>query len=948
MANKAPQPIVFDRFRAGEFTNRSPIAVPQSQPGTIYAFAHPDALIGGSNMEITPRDTLARRPGWPEFCSSAFGSSEWPLAFWGGFLSGTLLNLVDSQTNLYSFTGSAKTSIFTKTTTAQTFFQKVGNILYFSDGAENMQWDGINTPTNNGVAAPTVAPTIANLNLYDTVGGAQTLHAWVPSYQYVNATSVAQNFFFLAPTGEIQWAVVPKGATLSSQTTVPNWSALFGEFGGVTLDGTMTWTNCGPIGTWAASTLFTNGTYVTTTQMSSINITVPTLATSGSTSINWQSTATSEGFAPVTGTTGNSNTLKATGFGITIPANATVQGITLTVRRATNRANAVQDVTVKLLKAGSAVGNNKALAGSWPQTMYNQYIIPLNNGVQAVYGSNTDTWGTTWSPSDIANANFGFEFIANVSSTSTTTAALTFSAIPIQITVYYVIAAADLASAVYAKIIQDSNGNLQAVKTAGTSSSSAPSWATTIGGTTTDGGITWQCLGTASQLPALFSWTYGYSYHTLSPHTSTLSPLLTVYGPMIGPNVPITGTGSADTQIDHNDLYRTADGGSLLLFTGLTAPNVNASTTFTLFDNVLDTNLAVTQVGPIAHVNDPPPAGMTVMARYQGREWGAVGSLLYFSAGPDCTNGNGDQAWPPANVFVMPSPISGMKPTSQGLVVGLQDDVWVIVGGPQTLSFYPRQVLQNFGVLSPNCMISDGDTIYIYTANAQLWQLEIGSKTEIGFPVADQLLANFPPATSYLSIHRNGPDEGLFISNGTTLVKRYSLTKQNWSPTATVTSGIGAIGSIQTSTGVHTLLGGRVTGSDFIVGRSTTNFVDGASSTYSGYSTIGSILLSQMGTQSLTSIQSFGVASSAVGTAPSLSVLPNEISGSFTSIPKATQDPYQLPATSTLIMNRFDWLGVQSLLPNGMRHLQVKLTLASENQASEVLALTLIPTSPSA
>lgn len=39
--------------------------------------------------------------------------------------------------------------------------------------------------------------------------------------------------------------------------------------------------------------------------------------------------------------------------------------------------------------------------------------------------------------------------------------------------------------------IVDSNGNIQQVTTAGTSGSSAPSWATTVGNTTTDSGVTW-------------------------------------------------------------------------------------------------------------------------------------------------------------------------------------------------------------------------------------------------------------------------------------------------------------------------------------------------------------------------------------------------------------------------------------------------------------------------
>jgi hypothetical protein len=46
------------------------------------------------------------------------------------------------------------------------------------------------------------------------------------------------------------------------------------------------------------------------------------------------------------------------------------------VYRGANRTNAVSDVTVKLLKAGVAVGSNKAAAGFWPQILWNAYNIP--------------------------------------------------------------------------------------------------------------------------------------------------------------------------------------------------------------------------------------------------------------------------------------------------------------------------------------------------------------------------------------------------------------------------------------------------------------------------------------------------------------------------------------------------------------------------------------------
>ena len=57
-------PIFTDRFFVGLWTNRNPLRSPLS---TFYAdgwhLGGTDALIGGTNIELSPRLTLCRRPG---------------------------------------------------------------------------------------------------------------------------------------------------------------------------------------------------------------------------------------------------------------------------------------------------------------------------------------------------------------------------------------------------------------------------------------------------------------------------------------------------------------------------------------------------------------------------------------------------------------------------------------------------------------------------------------------------------------------------------------------------------------------------------------------------------------------------------------------------------------------------------------------------------------------
>jgi hypothetical protein len=932
---QGPKGLHINRWIAGLHTNRAAISTPFRVSNGRTIVYH-DALIDGSNVEISPANTLVRRPGWSKQCTASYGSDV-PKAIQGAILpdstgASVAKILLDTDQKIYDVGASSLTALYTKTTTNQTFFQQVGNLLFMSDGAVNQKFNG-QAVTNNGIVAPTAAPTITNLNLYDFNGGAQTVHAWVPKATYTNATADPLEFYFLAPTGEIQWSVVPAGTTLQSQSSPPDWTTGFGVFGSVTVDGTMTWTNCGPIETWTANTVYTNSAYSTKSQMSAPG--TGTKSTSGSTSVNWTVGASSAGINPSTGVTGNSNKLIVDTLGLALPTNAIIDGVSVTTFRASNRANAVSDVTVKIRKAGVAVGNNKAAPGFWPQTLHDVYTIPTSGGIKYVYGSNTDLWGTTFNVSDVANAGFGVEFTVNQGSTRTTTAAFTY---PITITVFYHVDAADLTGTLFAQIVKDSNGNLQRVQTAGTSDASEPTWDPAIGQTTTDNTVTWENIGTANQLPCLFSRSYAFGFHTSSAHISTMSPLLTVAAPIIGNNVNVSSFGTADTQCDSIDIYRTTDGGSILLFDQST-PNVNASTSWTIYDTALDTDLDVSLIGPVAHANDPPPAGMTIMAFHMGRMWGISGNFLYFSAGPDCINGDGRQAWPPANVFPLQSGGTGLAATTQGLVVTTSSDVSAILGGPQTQTFWLQQLFNGWGVNSPNCITQDGDDLLLYTSQSQALSLSSGGKNEFGFSIAPTLAANFPSTTSYICVHRAGQDQGIFFSNSSTTTARFNLNAQTWDALGTPTVSIGPLASADTTIGTRRLLS---TSNGFVVYRDVSTFSD-AGSAYSAYATVGSIVLSEAGEEIPAALKWLALQASTAGTYPTIQVLPNEISGSFTTVPFTAADPWQLTATSTITQKRHDWQGIQSMLGNVLRHLQVKILFATEAAKNEIYTLALVP-----
>jgi Tfp pilus assembly protein PilX len=86
----------------------------------------------------------------------------------------------------------------------------------------------------------------------------------------------------------------------------------------------------------------------------------------------------------------------------------------------TGSAGALQDVTVSLLKAGAAVGNNKASASTWGTT-----------DSTITYGASTDIWGSTWTAADINAANFGVRFAAKNVAAASSTASLDYVSITV-------------------------------------------------------------------------------------------------------------------------------------------------------------------------------------------------------------------------------------------------------------------------------------------------------------------------------------------------------------------------------------------------------------------------------------------------------------------------------------------------------------------------------------
>lgn len=119
-----------------------------------------------------------------------------------------------------------------------------------------------------------------------------------------------------------------------------------------------------------------------------------------------------------------SEQLLSSNHGFTIPAGSVINGIELQVERNTSNTSGgrfANDNTVRLIRGGTVLGDNKAVA-----TNYGTSFAVIT------YGSPTDLWGTTWTVAQINANNFGAAFSVNIGG-GTQTVAVDF----MRIIVYY-------------------------------------------------------------------------------------------------------------------------------------------------------------------------------------------------------------------------------------------------------------------------------------------------------------------------------------------------------------------------------------------------------------------------------------------------------------------------------------------------------------------------------
>lgn len=124
---------------------------------------------------------------------------------------------------------------------------------------------------------------------------------------------------------------------------------------------------------------------------------------------NWSNpgNATTQNGVSATVALGNSESsryLRCSNYGFTLPSNAIVDGITVTVRRSADSATgSPRDSEVRLLKGGTLQTVNNYASGS---------TYPTAALGDASYGGNSDLWSNSWTAAEINNTGFGVSFVS--------------------------------------------------------------------------------------------------------------------------------------------------------------------------------------------------------------------------------------------------------------------------------------------------------------------------------------------------------------------------------------------------------------------------------------------------------------------------------------------------------------------------------------------------------
>ena len=456
--------------------------------------------------------------------------------------------------------------------------------------------------------------------------------------------------------------------------------------------------------------------------------------------------------------------------------------------------------------------------------------------------------------------------------------------------------------------------------------------------------------------------------NTLDNTVSNLSPVSIGTGPVNG-NVTIpAGSGlilaDIDPQADYVAIFRSTDGGSIpLLNPGLGNTYWTLPLTTYLQDGFVDStsdaDLDELITGAQAGENTPPLPGVGTLTYHLGRIFYSIGNTLFYTTGASSVAGNGTGA-NPSNYDTLPSQIIRLVPTAIGLLVFTLSGTYIVAGnGTANSPLLPAvPYLTGIGLANYNALDINGSLIGFFTTDKQFLIMDPSSGVSYaGYPIGDQFRQNTgQPGTSwntktvYVAWYTFGEDQGWFVGDGQfgwyKLINTPSPESgMCWSPFATIQGGAGAIASVQTSPGVHSLLIASPTG--VIMERNlnaTTDVVSlsNGSVPYPAYAVFGSYILAVPG--QVAKVGFITTDSVNVGSPMIIGLLIDEalpyFKGSFDILKNWTYDPPCLKPSKSILSQRF-YLAENEEDAAYCRHLQLMCQWPAEAAQNELQSFTL-------
>ena len=821
-------PLHTNEFFTGLWTNGSPLG-----PGAVpflyqrfYSAMRYDRLIDGSNVEVSTRLTLIRRPG-----SSVYNSQLFPpinrFYEWRGFSGanetirimasvdnpatgqpggGTVRDVTGPSTNLTVQNKSASAG--------RTSFVSVGNHLYWGDGAETgmlvqfqLQWaastqfnPGNMIVDSNGNVQMAMGSQTANVKFIQVgaVSGTGPVKHLVTLFfdsstpvKLVNGVVLTMAGLTTVPSENgTQTPITVQSSTIVNYTVlvlgglppITPYSAETGTastgtgisgsapptwqtaYGAITQDGGNQWVNMGPAAQPWGGAGPTTAPIVT-------SMTAPSIYPRWSAS-TWyapeyvivDSNNNLQRLNDPGGTTGSAAPTWLTAVGAVTADNTCNWTCKGPGNWIASNAYNVGDVLLQTFTIYITVTTGRYVNGQWVPVTQTVPISVTNLFVCMTAG----TSGTTvpaWNSGVGTTTNDGTVIWQNQGQAPTWGASQKISTA--------------------AKVL-DSNGYLEIPQSPGESGTTEPTWTTGgTGVTTKDNSVTW--LNAGPYAPAgTGAWRWAYSgKNSVTGAVSTASPLSAPFTTPVNSLPVIQGQGLANPPWDTIVLWRTEQGGSQLMYDDQ-FPNPGPGQTWIYTDTNADaSSSSAAQPGqlnpfilaPVAGNNNPPPANFVPLAYYLNRIWGYAGNILMWSNGPDqgTVAGSGDMGFTSLHQFTLPSLGVVLWPTSIGLIAWTNSDIWVVLGqgtynidGSPISPFYVVNFQQAIGILSADAFDVNGSTAYAMISSHQVLSIDPGAgEVEVGFPIGDLFDDFFDPASAYLAWHQGrSKDTALYVADG--------------------------------------------------------------------------------------------------------------------------------------------------------------------------------------